>query len=109
MRLALEHWRRRGYGRHVYLVLCAALVASWPATSWSQEWPTKPVNLVVGYGAGGGVDQMARVLGPRMSEDLKQPFVVQNRAGGGGAVAAVSVKAAPADGHTMVLTTSTTF
>jgi tripartite-type tricarboxylate transporter receptor subunit TctC len=109
MRHAAEYGCCRGHRRQACFALVAALVAGWPASTWAQDWPTKPVNLIVGYGAGGGVDQMARALSPKMSEDAKQPFVVQNRPGGGGAVAAVSVKAAPADGHSLVLTTSTTF
>jgi tripartite-type tricarboxylate transporter receptor subunit TctC len=109
MSLAPDYWRWRGCRRQVCIAFAAALAVLSPASTWAQEWPTKPVNLIVGYGAGGGVDQMARILAPKASDDVKQPFVVQNRPGGGGAVAAVSVKAAPADGHTLVLTTSTTF
>ncbi len=109
----MNTWERRHYvcGRMWLIAVMATIAAALvlPTASSAQEWPTKPVNLVVGYGAGGGVDQMARFLARIAGDDLKQPLIIQNRPGGGGAVAAISVKAAPADGHTLLLTTSTTF
>ena len=69
---------------------------------WSQAWPTKPIRLIVNFPAGGTTDLMARAFTPRLSEILRQPIVVDNRAGAGGNVGVeVVVRAAP-DGYTLL-------
>jgi tripartite-type tricarboxylate transporter receptor subunit TctC len=75
----------------------------------AQAWkPTKPVRIVCGYPAGGGSDAMARAYADYLSKQLGQPFVVENKAGASGSVAALEVKRAPPDGHTLMYTISTT-
>ncbi len=67
-----------------------------------QKYPTKPIRLIVSFTAGGTPDTLARLLGPRISESLGQPIVIENRPGAGGALAAAMVAKAPADGYTLL-------
>lgn len=69
----------------------------------AQEFPTKPLRIVVGQAAGGGMDTLARLLGVPLADALKQPVVVENRVGAGGIVGTDFVAKAPADGHTLLL------
>lgn len=80
----------------------AACIGMFAATAHAQAWPTKPVRIVVGFAPGGVTDQLARILGQRLSRDLGQPVVVDNRAGAGGTLAADLVAKAPGDGHTLL-------
>jgi len=82
------------------LVLAVPPVFAQPA----QRYPTKPIRLVVAFSAGGTPDTLARMLGPRMSESLGQPVVIENRPGAGGAIAAALVAKAAADGYTLLAT-----
>ena len=84
-----------------WLVFAAALVVSIAASA--QEWPARPVRMVVGFGAGGGTDILARILSAPLGELLGQPVVVENRPGAGGTIAAQQVAVAPADGYTAFL------
>ncbi len=69
----------------------------------SQEWPSKPVRVVVGYPPGGGHDFTARVIAQRLSEALKQPFVVENRTGASGTIATEGIARGPADGYAFLV------
>ncbi len=68
----------------------------------AQGWPTKSVRLVLGYAAGGAMDMSARTIAPLLQEALGQPFVVENRTGGAGNIAAEAVSRAEPDGHTIL-------
>lgn len=68
----------------------------------SETFPSRPVRLVVAFGAGGNSDTMARLIQPRMSAALGQSIVIDNRGGAGGTLAAGQVAGAPADGHTLL-------
>jgi tripartite-type tricarboxylate transporter receptor subunit TctC len=72
------------------------------ASAAAQTWPSRPVRVVVPYSAGGGADTVSRILFAKLSEDLGQPFVIENRAGGGGAIGSAVVAKAPADGYTVL-------
>ena len=74
-----------------------------PLTTIAGTFPTKPVTMIVPYGAGGGTDTMARVLAKALRKELGQPVVVANRKGGGGSVGAAYLKNAPADGYTFLM------
>ena len=68
-----------------------------------QDYPARPVKIVVGYAPGGSPDLIARTIGKKLSDILGQPFVVENRAGAGGTTAVAQVARAPADGYTLML------
>jgi hypothetical protein len=69
----------------------------------AQDYPSKPVRMVVGFPPNGGTDVVARILAPRMSELLGQPLVIDNRPGATGTVAAGQVAKAPGDGYTIMM------
>jgi len=86
----------------------AAGAAALPAVSrvaWAQAYPTRPVRIIVGFGAGGGVDITARLIGERLSERLGQSFVTENRTGAGGNIGTEAVVNAAPDGYTLLLAT----
>jgi tripartite-type tricarboxylate transporter receptor subunit TctC len=85
-----------------------ALAALTGTAAMAQAWPTKPIKLVVPFPPGGPTDTAARIVGQKLAERLKQPVVVENRAGASGSIAAVQVMKAAPDGYTfMMLATPT--
>ena len=82
------------------LAVLAALVLQ-PATGLAQDWPTKPVRILIGFGAGGGTDVATRIVAEGLSELLGQQFAVENRPGAGGTIAGGLVARAPNDGYTI--------
>ena len=72
----------------------------------AQAYPDRPIKIIVGYPAGGTGDTIARMIGTNWSEAFGQPVVVENRPGAGSTIAAAAVARAPADGYTMLLSTS---
>ncbi len=87
--------------RNLLLVLvCVTLL---PCISKAGSFPDKPIQLFVGFNAGGSFDTMARILAEEMTKELGQPVIVQNKPGGGGAISSVLTKNAPADGYTINL------
>lgn len=85
--------------------LVAALAAA-PSTLLAQAYPGKPVTIVVPFPPGGATDILARMLGQKLSESLKQPFLVDNKAGATGAIGLNHVARSPADGYTLILATA---
>lgn len=85
----------------VSAVALATLVAARPAVA--QDWPQRAVRILVPFAAGGNVDAVARGIAQRLSEVFAQQFVIENRPGAGGALAAEAVARAPADGYTLLL------
>ncbi|MEO7743533.1 MAG: tripartite tricarboxylate transporter substrate binding protein [Usitatibacter sp.] len=83
--------------------LAALSLAAVPATA--QEYPTKPIRVIVPYAAGGGVDILARLVGQQLSERLKKPVVVENQGGGSNTIGMRTVAAAPRDGYTLGMAT----
>jgi tripartite-type tricarboxylate transporter receptor subunit TctC len=73
------------------------------AAAAAEDWPTKPVRVVVGFGAGGGTDIVARIVSDALSEILSQQFVVENRTGAGGTIAGGFVAKADKDGYTALV------
>jgi tripartite-type tricarboxylate transporter receptor subunit TctC len=93
--------RRHALRTVVALGLMGALTA--PVAWAQQKYPDKPIRLVVGYSAGGGVDAVARLLGTRLSTVLGQQVLVENRTGATGLIAADLVAKAPPDGYTLMM------
>ena len=88
------------------LILASAAAASatwWPQGASAQAWPSKPVRLVVPFPPGGLIDQMARLMAPRLSREIGQPVVIDNKPGAGGNVGAAEAARAPADGYTLLM------
>jgi tripartite-type tricarboxylate transporter receptor subunit TctC len=83
-------------------ILVAGLLAA-PALARGQGFPDRPVRLVVPYSAGGVADTVARILQPKIAENLGQPLIVENRTGASGAIGAGFVAQAAPDGHTLLL------
>jgi len=88
------------------LILASAAAASaawWPQGASAQAWPSKPVRLVVPFPPGGLIDQMARLMAPRLAREIGQPVVIDNKPGAGGNVGAAEAARAPADGYTLLM------
>lgn len=92
------------------LLICSALaLAATALPAAAQAWPERPVRIIVSFPPGGASDLVARLLGERLGERLGQPFVVENRPGAGGTVAALALRDAAPDGYTFMLSNLTPF
>jgi tripartite-type tricarboxylate transporter receptor subunit TctC len=89
------------------LVLVAAAAHAQFAPTAAQPYPNRAVRIIVPFGPGGPGDLIARLLAQKLSEDLGQQFYVENHAGGGGNIGTALVARTPADGYTILLTSST--
>lgn len=83
------------------LVLCVAMLVAAPALA--QQWPTKPVRIVVPFPPGGSADPIGRAIASKLQESLGSPFIVENRPGASGALGTAQVAKAPPDGHAWVV------
>ncbi len=91
----------------VVLALTLAPALSWPIVSQAQDYPTRPVKIVVPFGAGGPADVYSRVLAQHLSEALKQPFVVEDRPGAGSIIGSDAVAKSAPDGYTLLAMSNT--
>jgi tripartite-type tricarboxylate transporter receptor subunit TctC len=89
------------FGITLFAASCIAAVVATSARA--QDYPTRPITLIVPYAAGGGNDVMARIVADKMGASLGQPIVVENRGGAGGSIATRAVAHAAADGYTLGL------
>jgi tripartite-type tricarboxylate transporter receptor subunit TctC len=89
--------------RLLIVTTLASAGALLPFAATAQAWPDRPLKLIVGFPPGTGPDIVARVLGQKLAEQLKQPVTVENRAGAGGQIAAQAVAKAAPDGSTLLL------
>src|ERR1051325_11114494 len=90
------------------LAIVLVIVPQGAGNAAAQDWPARPITLVVPYAAGGPVDTIARILSARMSDLLGQQIVIENMGGAGGMTGAARVAKAPADGYTLLLSGSAT-
>jgi len=84
----------------VFLAACGALLA---ASAAAQNFPTRPIRIIVPYAPGGSTDVVFRILAPRLSEDLGQPVLVENRPGGSSTIGLDLAAKSPPDGHTWAI------
>src|SRR6266705_6795586 len=89
----------RRFPRIVIALACLLAAAQAPA----QTYPARPIRMLVPFSAGGTVDIVARLLGAKLSADLGQPFVVENKGGAGGTIAAALLAKSPGDGYTLMM------
>jgi tripartite-type tricarboxylate transporter receptor subunit TctC len=92
--------------RLAHIAVCGLALVAAPAAA--QHYPARQVTIVVPFGPGSATDSTARVIAQNLQESLGQPFVIENKAGGGGLIAASSVARAAPDGYTLLVTTNTT-
>ena len=95
--------------RRTFLICSTAALAASALPAVAQDWPERPVRILVSFPPGGSSDLVARLLADHLGQRLGQPFVVENRPGAGGTVAALALKEAAADGHTFMLSNLTPF
>src|SRR3979490_56376 len=89
-----------------WMVTCAIALCAAQSAVWAQPWPSKPIRIIVPFTPGSGTDIIARTVSERLSPQLGQPIVIENRPGAGGTIgAAVVVKSEP-DGHTLFVHSS---
>jgi tripartite-type tricarboxylate transporter receptor subunit TctC len=89
--------------RRRFLALALAGVLTFPTAAFAQAYPSKPIRFVVPYPAGGPLDTVARLLGGKLSESMKQPVIVDNKPGAGGNIGADAVAKSPPDGYTLLM------
>src|SRR5687767_7134661 len=88
-------------------IVFALLFAALSSPAWSQAYPAKPVRIVVPFATGGSADVYARFIGAKLSENVGQSFVVENRPGGGAVIGTDAVAKSPADGYTILMMSNT--
>src|SRR3981081_367055 len=84
------------------LILCLGILAG---PCFAQDYPSKPIRIIVGFPPGGATDLVMRILQPRLSQGLQREIVVDNRPGANGTLAAELAARAPSDGYTLFLAT----
>src|ERR1044071_9671796 len=88
--------------RRFLLSAAALVIASFPLFAAAQSWPTRPIRVVIPFGAGSATDLLPRMVFEQLSPQLGQPIVVENRTGAGGTIAVSAVARAEPDGYTLL-------
>jgi tripartite-type tricarboxylate transporter receptor subunit TctC len=89
--------------KFLHLAAGAAALPALSRIAWAQTYPARPVRLIAPFAAGGTSDTVARLMGQWLSERLGQPFVIEDRPGAGGNLAAEAVAKATPDGYTLLM------
>src|SRR3990172_3403951 len=87
--------------------LLSVVLCAFSASLWAQAYPTRSVKIIVPYGAGGPADIYARFIGAKLSETMGQPFVVEDRPGGGAVIGTDAVAKSAPDGYTLLMMSNT--
>jgi tripartite-type tricarboxylate transporter receptor subunit TctC len=82
-------------------------VATWPGVAQAEDYPARPVTMVVPYAPGGATEILARIIAHKLEDKLGKPFIVENKPGGGTVIGANAVAKAAADGYTLLMASST--
>jgi tripartite-type tricarboxylate transporter receptor subunit TctC len=101
------YWKRVVRGLR-FAVVAAGIVFGTSATVAAESYPTRTVTIVVPFAPGSVTDAAARLIGQHLQEALGQPFVIENKTGAGGLIAASAVAHAAPDGYTLLITTNST-
>jgi tripartite-type tricarboxylate transporter receptor subunit TctC len=91
--------------RYVFLLLCWALTS---APALADDWPSRPIQIVVPFGAGGAADIIARLIGDKLATALGQPVIIEDKPGAGGNIGGAAVARANPDGYTLLMSGSPT-
>src|SRR2546421_6155988 len=94
-------------GPRIALALAATLLTTSLTGAQAQDYPSRPVKVIVPFGAGGPADVTARQLGNILQEKFGQPFVVENRTGAGGVIGTLEAAKSPPDGYTLLMMSNT--
>jgi tripartite-type tricarboxylate transporter receptor subunit TctC len=86
-----------------FAALAAMVLAAWQTPVQAQDYPTRPIHLIVPFNAGGAADIVARVIGQSLSDKLKQPVIVENRPGATGTIGSLAVARAEPDGYNLLM------
>ena len=113
--MGCSHQEAQSPGRLIAAAFAAALLiaaappwlsAAWLSPAWAEDYPNRPITLVVPYPAGGGVDAIGRIVAAKLTTALGQQVVVENRGGAAGVIGMRQVAKATPDGYTLVVTTT---
>src|ERR1700689_5303367 len=97
-----------GIRRLCRLAFALLMIAGAATAAAAQSYPTRPVTILTPFAAGSATDTAARLIGKYLQDALGQPFIIENRAGAGGMLAAEAVARATPDGYTLLLTSNST-
>src|ERR1700759_1760276 len=97
---------RSGAGICLAAAVAACSVLSATSAFAAEPWPTRSVRVIVPHPAGGSVDAVARIVTRKLADALGKPFIVENRGGANGNLGAAAAAGAPADGYTLLFTTT---
>jgi tripartite-type tricarboxylate transporter receptor subunit TctC len=103
--------QRRSNMRRLATIALSALALGWvasaPGAARAQDYPSRPIKLILPQPPGGAVDLIARTLGERLAEQMKQPVIVENKLGANGGLAAGDVARSAPDGYTLLVAVDT--
>ena len=91
-----------------FVSLIASLVLTLGSAARAEDYPARPVTIVVPTGPGGSMEMVARLIAPRLEQHFGKPFVIENRPGAGTNIGATAVARSAPDGHTLLMATSST-